>query len=126
MASFFCVKRIKCWPIRGSCCGKFNLLLKDENFVNLITFIYPDIIKKYSDLEDPKLKWELIKMEIRRLTICYAKNKARKSREIENELTKRLDILDEKVDSGECTTDAEQKEHEYLKTELHSIHEKRG
>ena len=65
-------------------------------------------------------------MEIRRLTICYAKNKARKSREIENELTKRLDILDEKVDSGECTTDAEQKEHEYLKTELRSIHEKRA
>ena len=112
---------------RGPGLWKFNnLLLKHKYFVNLITFIYPDIIKKYSDLEDPKLKWELIKMEIRSLTICYAKNKARKSREIENQLTKRLDILDEKIDSGECTTDAEQKEHEHLKTDLRSIHEKRA
>ncbi|KAL9983775.1 hypothetical protein ACROYT_G006002 [Oculina patagonica] len=86
---------------RGPGLWKFNnLLLKDDNFVNLITFIYPDIIKKYSDLENPKLKWELIKMEIRRFTNRY--------------------------DSGECTTDAEQKEHEHLKTELRNIHEKRA
>ena len=34
--------------------------------------------------------------------------------------------MDEKINSGECTTDAEHKEHEHLKIELRNIHEKRA
>ena len=49
----------------GSGLWKFNnLLLKDKTYVRLITDSYPDIIQKYSNIKDPKLKWELIKMEI--------------------------------------------------------------
>ena len=53
---------------RGPGLWKFNnSLLKDETYVNLISDSYPDIIQKYSNINDPKLKWELIKMEIRGL-----------------------------------------------------------
>jgi len=72
---------------RGPGLWKFkNSLLKDETYVNLIQDSYPDIIQKYSNINDPKLKWELIKMEIRGLTIPYSKNKARKMRKTEGEL----------------------------------------
>ena len=112
---------------RGPGLWKFNnSLLKDETYVNLIQDSYPDIIEKYSNINDPKLKWELIKMEIKGLTIPYSKNKARKMRQTEGELEKRLELLNEKFDHGEDTTESERKEYEHLKTELRHIYEKRA
>ena len=64
--------------------------MKDKTFVSLITDSYPDIIQKYSNIKDPKLKWELIKMEIRGITIPYTTNRAKEVWEIENGLEKRL------------------------------------
>ena len=50
---------------KGPGLWKFNnSLLHDEVFVNLITESYPDICHKYSDLNDAKLKWKMIKMNI--------------------------------------------------------------
>ncbi|KAL9958928.1 hypothetical protein ACROYT_G036005 [Oculina patagonica] len=114
---------------RGPGLWKFNnLLLNDISYVNLIRNSYPGIVNKYSDIEDLKLKWELIKMEIRSLTIPYCKQKARKVRELEKNLEKRLEILDEKINS--CTDDANLesalKEHEYLQNELRRSYEKRA
>ena len=112
---------------RGPGLWKFNnSLLKDETYVNLISDSYPDIIQKYSRINDPKLKWELIKMEIRGLTIPYSKNKARKIRKTENELEKHLETLSGKIDRGEDTTDSEQNEYEHLKTELRHIYDNRA
>ena len=109
---------------RGPGLWKFNnSLLKDETYVNLIQDSYPDIIQKYSNINDSKLKWELIKMEIRGLTIPYSKNKASKMRKTEDELEKRLELLNGKFDQGEDTTESERKEYEHLKTELRHIYE---
>ena len=63
---------------RGPGLWKFNnSLVDDEDYVNRIKENYPIIGEKYRDLDDHRLKWGLIKMEIRGLTIAYSKNKAR-------------------------------------------------
>ena len=50
--------------------------MKDNGFVELIKQCYPVILEKYLDLRDDRLKKELIKMEIRTITISYTKHKA--------------------------------------------------
>ena len=57
---------------RGPGLWKFNnMLLQDDNFVGLIKENYPLIINKCREVHDKRLLWELIKMEIRSLTIPY-------------------------------------------------------
>ena len=55
---------------RGPGTWKFNnSLLEDDDFKERISFYYPQIHKKYTDVKDTQLLWELIKMEIRMETI---------------------------------------------------------
>ena len=64
---------------RGPGIWKFNnSLLEDKKYTDLIRENYIVISERYASLEDKRLKWELIKMELRGLTIPYAKRKARK------------------------------------------------
>ena len=67
-------------------------------------------------------------MEIRNLTIPYTKNKARKAREFENTLEKRLETLDNKINANDHTENMESeiKEYEYLKNELKRLYEKKA
>ena len=63
---------------------KFNQsLLKDEIYVSRLRTEIPNFRKKYSNVEDLTLKWDLIKMEIRGFTIKYSKNKAKKRKSTE-------------------------------------------
>ena len=65
---------------RGPGLWKFNnSLFEDEKYVNFIKNNYPKIKEKYNDIEDKRLKWELIKIEMRSLTIPYSKYKAEQS-----------------------------------------------
>ena len=101
---------------RGPGLWKFNiLLLNEESYVNLIRNSYSDIVKKYSETNDLRLKWELIKMKIRSLTMAYSKNKARKVREFEKGLEKRLQVLDEKINANMTDVNLESivKQHEH-------------
>ena len=41
-----------------------NTLLEDNNCKELIAFYYPQILRKYSEVTDNQLLWELIKMEL--------------------------------------------------------------
>ena len=50
-----------------------NTLLNDESHVDLIWFLYPQILGKYKDVESKQLLWELIIMEIWSKTISYSK-----------------------------------------------------
>ena len=50
-----------------------NNLLNDETQVDLIWFLYPQILGKYKDVESKQLLWELIIMEIWSKTISYSK-----------------------------------------------------
>ena len=114
---------------RGPGLWKFNnSLVEDNKYVELIEKNYAAIREKYSDLKDDRLKWELIKMEIRRLTISYSKHKEKQRRIRETELQKRLEALEIKINN--CSTDeqlsAEIEEYDNLKIELQRIYEAKG
>ena len=113
---------------KGPGLWKFNnSLLNDDTFVDLITTNYPIICRKYAYLTNLNLKWEMIKMEIRSLTIPYAKKKARNVRNLEKQLESRIESLESKINANpDDGTDAEQQEYERLKTELRRIYEKRA
>ena len=51
--------------------------MDDGGYVTLIRENYSCISEKYSRHENKRLKWELVKMELRGLKIPYAKNKAK-------------------------------------------------
>ena len=67
-----------------------NTPLDDKNYVDLMRFLYPQILAKYKDVKDKQLLWEIIKMEIRSQTISYSKSKRCELRKrevaIQNEL----------------------------------------
>ena len=78
---------------RGPGLWKFNNALVDhEEYVNRIKENYSITGEKYQDLDDHRLKWELIKMEIRRLIIAYPKNKAKRQRKRESDVQTRLEV----------------------------------
>jgi len=73
------------------------------------------------------LKWEIIKTEIRSLTIPYSKNKAKNVRNLEKQLESRIESLENKINvNPDDGTDAEQQEYDSLKTELRRIYEERA
>ena len=80
---------------RGPGLWKFNnSLVDDKDYVTLIRDNYSSISERYSEQEDKRLKWELVKMELRGLTIPYAKNNAKNTHRKESDLQKRLSDLD--------------------------------
>jgi len=86
---------------RGPGLWKFNNpLLDDEGYVTLIRENYSSISEKYSEQEDKRRKWELVKMELRGLTFPYAKNKANNIRRKERDLQKRLNDLNQHISSA--------------------------
>ena len=61
---------------RGPGTWKFNnTLSEDQDYIDLINFIYPRTLEIYKDVESKQLFWELIKMEPRAKTISYSKKK---------------------------------------------------
>ena len=114
---------------RGPGLWKFNnTLLKDEHFVTTIRETYSRTRAFYSDLEDARLLWEMLKMEIRAATIAYSKKKAKVTTNRELEITRQLEILDRNICDNFNSPDIARilKEYENLKTELQSIYEEKG
>ena len=114
---------------RGPGLWKFNnSLLDDEGYVNLIRESYSSISEKYARQEDKRLKWELVKMELRGLTIPYAKNKAKNLRRKEKDLQKRLSDLDQLISNSVDSAQVNSSQAEYfqLKHELCLIYENKG
>ena len=55
---------------------EFNdTLLDDQDYIDLMSFIYPRTLEKYKDVESKQLLWELIKMELRAKTMIKSKKK---------------------------------------------------
>ena len=85
---------------RGPGFWKFNSsLLEDSDYTATMTEKIPQFIDKYKDLEDKRLLWEMIKMEIRSFRITFTKTKAKKCRDQETFLTKEAERLQNLVDS---------------------------
>ena len=73
---------------------KFNSsLLEDNEYVNGSRKCIVSVKDKYKDIEDCRLKWHLIKMELRGFSIAYAKRKASKQRSREKDLQNQLNAL---------------------------------
>ena len=114
---------------RGPGLWKFNnALLEDEEYINLIRENYAYISERYSGQEDERIKWELVKMELRGLTISFAKNKAKNLRQNEMDLQKRLRGLDQIISSGGNSAQVNNSKAKYnqLKQELNLIYENQG
>ena len=113
---------------RGPGLWKFNkTLVKDEYYVTKIRETYSRTRAFYCDLEDARLLWEMLKMEIRAATIAYSKKKAKATTE-ELEITRQLETLDRNICDNFNSPDIARilKEYEDLKTELQSIYEEKG
>lgn len=79
---------------RGPGFWKFNTaLLRDETYVTALKMNLPSFKEKYKEIHDLGLKWDLIKMEIRGFTLQYSKRKAKKSRDEEKYLYKKVSDL---------------------------------
>ena len=57
----------------------------------------PEYVSKYEELTDQGLLWEMVKMEIRALTIIFAKRKAKQKRNEEKELLIKFNRLQETI-----------------------------
>jgi exonuclease III len=69
-------------PDRGPSFWRYNAsLIKDPDYITQIKSCIKNSISKYKQNTDKGLMWDLIKMEIRSTTICFSKNKAKKTRE---------------------------------------------
>ena len=105
-----------------------NSFLKDKNYLTLITDSYPIISGKYANIVDKRLRWEMIKMEIRSITISFAARKAKEFHKQESDLQKRLDEIDKSI-SNTCDNqniEDKLKEFDRLKNELNRLHEIKG
>jgi len=103
-----------------------NTLLEDNNYEELIAFYYPQILRKYSEVTDNQLLWEMIKMELHLKTIGYSKEKTLKLRNKEEAFQKELQELDFKVCNGGYFDQDILTKFEAAKEELKRLHEKRG
>ncbi|KAL9978330.1 hypothetical protein ACROYT_G015830 [Oculina patagonica] len=115
---------------RGPGLWKFNnSLLKDQEFKMQIQNNYPVIKAKYAKIEDMRLKWELIKMELRGVTIAFSKNKARTMRAYIENVEKQLAELDIEIlnySGPQSELEPNQLEQDRLKKELQYFYGKRG
>ena len=113
---------------RGPGLWKFNSLLKDKNYLILITESYPIISEKYANIVDKRLRWELIKMEIRSITISFATRKAKEFRKQQSDIQKRLDEIDKRI-SNSCDNqniEDKLKEFEKIKNKFNRLYEIKG
>ena len=61
---------------RGPETWKFNnTLLEDQDYIDLISFIYPWTLEKYKDVESKQRLWVLIKVELWAKTMSYSEKK---------------------------------------------------
>ena len=76
-------------------------------------------IEKYKNIEDKRLLWEMIKMEIRMFTTSYSKQKAKNIRNLEKNLSKEAHRLQKVVEKSLEPKDI--KKYDNVKTKLDKI-----
>ena len=81
-----------------------NSLLFDNCYVEKLSFLIPQAARKYQDVKDKGLYWEMIKMEIRAFTIKYSKQKAKATHNEEKRLWLRLKQLQDSLSKRNTVT----------------------
>ena len=89
---------------KGPGSWKFNSsLLEDKQYISDLRDNLIHFIEKYRDVEDLGLNWDLVKIEIRGFTVKFSKTKARKRRDEESSLQKKINELFIKAEKIEIT-----------------------
>jgi len=106
-------------PLCGPGNWKFNnMLLKDNEYINLIKGNYSSFQEKYQNVENRQLYWELLKMEVRSTTIAYSKKKKSNLRNCETIIQHKLEELVTEICNNENLDNDILMEFENLKKEL--------
>ena len=89
---------------------------------------YSGFREKYKYIQDKRMYWELLKMEIRCFNISFAKGKAKETRNRELVIKEEMDRLDHIICSNSDITslDEELKQYDSLKKELQQIYKNKG
>lgn len=105
-----------------------NTLLDDEQYLASIRETYVSARDVYSDVEDKRLFWEMLKMEFRSTTISYSKTKSKLVQVREEEVKSRPEVLDHIIcnNFNSPGIDPVLNKYDNLKAELQSIYEKKG
>ena len=105
---------------RGPGFWKFNsALLRDEVYIDMIREWIEQYKVQYAELDNHGLKWDVIKTEIRRITIDYSKTQAKIRRMVENDLN---DQYQEAAKVFEYNNSATNLEHlENIKEQIETI-----
>ena len=107
---------------------KFNCsLLHDKVYVDNIRKIISNSIKDHKNMEDKRLTWEFLKLDIRNFTVPYSINKKRERNSLERTLNKQFISLHNKVLS-DSASEQELEDFNLVKKELESVerHKARG
>ena len=79
---------------------RFNSnLVNDSAYCELLTTEFANWLEEFKEVQDKRVLWDLIKYQIRQLTIRYSKTKARERRAKLQNLEKDLKECAEKCDS---------------------------
>jgi len=101
---------------------KFNdSLCVDDKFICELRKKKDDWLKKYRDILDKRILWELIKFEIRSYTQTYSKEKAKERYDCANNIEKKLKIAEDVLNSN--PSDEANTNWEKLKSELNEYYE---
>ena len=112
---------------RGLGTWKFNNTLRQDNeYISLIKSNYPSIQEKYKEIENRQLYWELMKMEMRSMTIVFSKKKRFNLRNRETTFQRKLEELDEEICNNQNLDDNILMEYQNLKKELTEIYHTKG
>ena len=107
-----------------------NALLEDNNYVEQLLQGSSGFCEKYKYIQDKRMYWELLKMEIRSFTVSFAKGKAKEAKKRQLIINDEMDRLDHIICTNSdvtCTSlDEELKKYDNLKKELQQIYESKG
>lgn len=109
---------------RGRGFWKFNAsLLHDIEYVEKIRRCIAECSESNKGIKDKAMLWDVIKCEIRTVTISYACYKAKQRKELENTILKRLENLETAMAAGNDTC---VEEHQALQREFEAIQQEKA
>ena len=97
-----------------------NSFLQDNDFVRQMNTLITEKWTDYTEVDDLRIRYELLKYEIQQFAMKYGKKKAKSRRQRENELTKNIETIEKKLETG-FITDQEQTELNNNKSELENL-----
>ena len=103
-----------------------NSLLSANEYVALLRSKIPEFVRKYKEVEDKGLFWEMVKMEIRELTVRFSKLKAKRNRDEEKLLTSRFAQLSAKLQTAYSEDDKAELERIKIKLSHFQTEKTRG